>query len=128
MQQKKQERRKVNVATGTERRGKTKDRRRCPDCGSSVRQNAVAVSGGTRTTLYCTKCPWKLESKQVDEEKMRQLLGFEAMILGDQRKPLLELEPKFLKVAGLKPGDTMSIEPLYTPGGGKSLAWVLKKV
>ena len=128
MPEKKQERRKVNVATGAERRGTQKDRRRCPDCGSSVRQNAVSIPGGTRTTVYCTSCEWKLESKQVDEEKMQQLLGFEAMVLGDLRKPLLELQPKFLKVAGLKPGDMMSIEPLYAPGAGKSLVWVLKKV
>jgi hypothetical protein len=58
---------------------------------------------------------------------MQAVLGFEAMVLGDLRKPLLELSPKFLKLAGLKPGDTVSIEPLYAPEAKKSLVWVMKK-
>ena len=120
------ERRKVNVPVGEERRGKAKDRRRCPDCGSALGADIRPIAGGTRTTVYCMRCDWKKESKQVDEAKLQASLGFEAMVLGNARKPLLELDPRFLKAAGIKPGDSVSIEPLYSPGGTARMVWVVK--
>ena len=122
------ERRKVNVPMGDERRGKGKDRRRCPKCGSSIQSHAEPMPGGTRTTLFCNSCNWKAESRQIDEDKMQSLLGFEAPVVGTAQKPLLELNKAFSKASGIKPGDTVEIKPIYTPGSDKALSWIVKKI
>jgi hypothetical protein len=67
-------------------------------------------------------------SKQVDEDTLRALLGFEAPVLGTLAKPILELQTKFLKMAGIKPGDTLEIKPIFSPGAKTPLSWVLKKM
>jgi ribosomal protein S27AE len=122
------ERRKVNQATGDERRGKAKDRRSCPQCGSAVGSHSEPYPGGTLTRRYCTRCGWKALSRQLDESRLKQLAGLEAEIIGHASKPLLQLDKDFLKAAKLKIGDSVELKPLYTPGAKQSLAWVLRKV
>ena len=122
------ERRKAIQIAPQERRGKGADRRRCPDCGSSVRSSSEMVDGHTVTKLYCSKCQWKKVTRQVDVERMRAFIGFEAEIHGSAKKPILELDPDLLKAAGWNLKDTLELKPLYTPGAGQSLAFVLKKI
>ncbi len=122
------DRRKVNVAVGDERRGKaTNDRRRCPKCKASLQQSIESYDGGTWTLIFCTKCDYQARTKQMDEERIHDLLGFEGMIVGTTKKPLLELSPDFMKHAGLKPGDSLELKPLYTPGSKAGMSWVIKK-
>lgn len=124
------ERRKAVQTPATERRRVAPDRRRCPDCGSSVRSMPESIPGGGGSIVlrYCTKCHWKEKSKRVDIDHVRALLGFEAEIHGNAKKPFLELSPELLKAAGWSLKDTLELKPLYTPGAEKSLAFVLKKV
>jgi hypothetical protein len=128
MRQPKSDRRKVNVPTGGERRSVGKDKRHCPNCHSALQSSIEAFAGGTYTTTFCTKCDYKAMSKQIDEDRMRSLLGFEAEVLGNARKPMLELSAEFLKASGIKPGDTLELKPIFTPGSKKQLSWVLKKI
>lgn len=129
MEQKRTDRRRVNQPVGEDRRVMGKpDRRRCPQCGSSVRQAVEHAPGGTLTRRFCTKCGWKALSRQVDEAKLKSLAGFEMTVHGSAKKALLELEPDFLKAAKLKPGDTVELKAIYTPGGKSVLSWVLRKM
>ena len=121
------DRRKVNVPIGDEKRGKTRDNRQCPKCHSALQSSVQPFAGGTYTTTFCTKCDYSSISKQVDEDRLKATLGFEVMLLGTLKKPMLQLSPEFLKMTGVKPGDTMEITPLFTPGAKQSLSWVLKK-
>ncbi len=120
-----EERRRVNVPVAVEQRHGA-EKRHCPECGSSLQQSVKAVPGGAITRIYCTKCEFAAESRQVDEDRLRALLGFQAAVLGSPDRPWLELPPDFLKVAGLKPGDPVFIEPIYTPGSAEAFKWVLK--
>lgn len=122
-----QDRRKVNVPVGDERRVTKKNNRKCPECHSALQSNVVPFAGGTWTITFCTKCDYRSNSKQVDEGRMLKVLGFETEILGTTRKPLLELNPDFLTFSNLKPGDTVEIKPLFTPGSKQEVTWVLKK-
>jgi hypothetical protein len=130
MEQRSGERRKVNQAVGAERRGRVADRRRCPQCGSAVRSHTEERPGGSELTRYCTKCSWKERTRQVDEDRLKALAGFELTVHGVGRKAVLELEPDFLRVSGIRPGDTLELKPLYAPGKGKDvpLHWVLKRL
>ena len=122
------ERRKANQIAAKERRGHDADRRRCPDCGSSLRTLSEAFPGGTLTRRYCSKCEWKQTSRQMDIDRVRSIIGFETEIFGTVKKPMLELSPELLKAAGWNLKDTLELKPLYTPGSDKSLTFVLKKV
>jgi hypothetical protein len=128
MEKERKERRRVNQAVGKERRSSAADRRRCPQCGSSVNQSVENAPGGTLTRRYCTKCSWKTSSRQVDEARIKALAGFELTVQGTQRRAVVELEPDFLKVAGLLPGDTLELKAIYVPGTDTVLTWVLKKI
>ena len=124
------ERRKAAQVPATERRRVAPDRRRCPDCGSSVRTSHEDIigGGGSLVLSYCTKCQWKQRSKRVDLEHIRALLGFEAQIHGSHKRPILELSPELLRAAGWDLKDSLELKPLYTPGAPQSLAFVLKKI
>jgi hypothetical protein len=122
------DRRKVNIATGDDKRGKGKDHRKCPECHSGLQSSVQPYAGGTWTTTFCTKCNYRVRSKQVDEGRMREILGFEGMIIGNAKKPMLELNPVFLKFSGMKPGDTLEVKPLFTPDGDAEISWIVKKV
>jgi len=130
MERRSLERRKVNQAVGDERRGKAADRRRCPKCGSTVRSNTEGAPGGTLLRRYCTKCGWEQRTRQIDEERLKALAGFELTLHGSMKKAILELEPDFLKASGWTPGDTIEVKALYAPGkGGKApLSWVMKRM
>ena len=129
MEKRQTERRKVNQAIGAERRDRQPDRRRCPECGSSIRSSREAAPGGTRERRYCTKCPWQASTRQVDEARLKALAGFELTVQGAGKKAVLELEPDFLKAAGLKQGDTLELKAVYAPGkAGRPLSWVLSKL
>jgi hypothetical protein len=119
------ERRKVNVPVAVEQRH-GQEKRKCPSCGSSLQQSTKRVAGGLLTRTYCTKCEFSSESRQVDEERLRAQLGFQAAVLGSNEKPWLELSPDFIKAAGLQPGDTVFFEPIYTPGSADLFKWVVK--
>jgi hypothetical protein len=93
-----------------------------------VLSHSEPFPGGSITRRYCTRCGWKALSRQLDEERLRLLTGSEATVVGNAKKPLLELDPTFLKAARLKVGDDLEIKPLYTPGADEPLTWVLKKV
>lgn len=123
-----QDRRKVNVPTADDKRGTGKESRKCPDCHSGLQQSIQQFPGGTWTVIYCTKCSYKSKSKQIDEDRMRQLLGFEGNIVGTLKKPLLELDPDFLKFAGVKPGDSLEVKPVFTPGADHAIQFILKKI
>jgi hypothetical protein len=124
----KTDRRKVNQPVGDDRRGTKADRRQCPQCKSILSQGIKSFPGGTWTMTYCTKCNYQVKTKQVDEDHLQALLGFEGMIVGTHKKPLLELNHKMLDFAGLKPGDSIEVKPLYTPGARQTVVWVLKKI
>src|SRR6185369_17896979 len=96
------ERRKADQVTAVERRHKAVDRRRCPECGSSIRSALENLPGGGASIVrrYCTKCHWKEHAKRVDIERMRSMLGFEANIHGSAKHPILELPPEIMKAAG----------------------------
>jgi hypothetical protein len=111
-----QDRRKVNVPVGDDKRGTGKDKRKCPECHSALQNSVQHFEGGTWTTTFCVRCPYRTKSKQIDEGRMVEVLGFESLLVGTVKKPLLELNPKFLKMAGVKPGDTLEVKPLFTPG------------
>lgn len=128
MEKRKTERRKVNQAVGAERRGGAKDRRSCPQCGSTVRSHSRSILGGTVTHRYCGKCHWKAVSRQVDEERLLELAGLETEVVGTLKQPMLVLNANFLKVAKLKPGSHVELKPLYTPGASQTLTWILKKI
>ena len=121
------ERRKANELPAKEQRSKNPDRRRCPDCGSSVRSLTEAFPGGSITRRYCSKCHWKQATRQMDMDRVRSIIGFEAQILGSAKHPILELDPDLLKAAGWSLKDTLELKALYTPGAGQNLAFVLKK-
>jgi hypothetical protein len=127
MRQPSTDRRKVNVAVGDDKRGTGKDKRKCPQCHSALQTAVMPFEGGTWTTTFCTKCDYKAKSKQVDEARMKTLLGFEGMIVGTVKKPMLELDSVFLKFSGLKPGDTLEVKPLFTPGADSEISWIVKK-
>lgn len=122
------DRRKVNVPVGNDARGTGKDKRKCPDCHSALQSSVMPFAGGTWTTTFCTKCDWRQKSKQVDEGRMRQILGFEGMVIGTAKKPMLELDADFLKFSGVKPGDTLEVKPLFTPGADVEISWIVKKI
>ncbi len=122
------DRRKVNQAVGADRRKGAAERRRCPDCGSSLSQSVVKAPGGTLTRVYCTKCDYRSESRQVDEERLHSLAGFEFMVESGSRGAFLELDRDFLKAARLKPGDRLELKPVYSPGGDSVLTWVLRRL
>jgi hypothetical protein len=129
MEKRSTERRKVNQAVGSDRRGKAPDRRRCPECGSSIRTSRQAAPGGTVEKRYCTKCSWQASSRQVDESRLKALTGFEMTIHGTGLRGLLDLDPDFMRVAGLVPGDHVELKAVYAPGKkGSPLSWVLSKV
>jgi hypothetical protein len=122
-----QDRRRVNVPVGEDKRGTGKDKRKCPECHSSLQNSVQSFEGGTWTTTFCVRCSYRSKSKQIDEGRMQSLLGFENMIVGTVKKPLLELDPKFLKMSGVKPGDMLEVKPLFTPGSDQAISWVVKK-
>ncbi len=122
------ERRKANLATAVERRGNIGERRKCPECGSELKTAVDTVVGGTITRTFCTKCLWRESNRQVDMEHIRLTLGYEVQISGSDKNPVLELDPDILKAAGWELRDTIEIKPLYTPGAGRSLTFVLKKI
>ncbi|MGH7441911.1 MAG: hypothetical protein ACREKE_04470, partial [bacterium] len=124
MAEQRRDRRKVNQAVGPERRGAGHERRSCPDCGSIMRQGIVRAPGGTMTRLYCTKCDFQSDSRQVDEDRLKALAGFEMSVQGNSHGAFLELDRDFLKVAGLKLGDGVELKPVYTPGKDAVLTWV----
>lgn len=128
MEQRRTERRKVNQAVGEDKRGKAKDRRSCPQCGSAVLSHSEPFPGGSITRRYCNRCGWRALSRQLDEERLRLLAGSEAAVVGTAGKPLLELSASFLKAARLKVGDHIEIKPLYTPDAEQPLTWVMKKI
>jgi len=129
MEKRNAERRKVNQAVGDERRGRAADRRRCPECGSSVRSARESAPGGTLERRYCTKCKWQASSRQVDESRLKALTGFELTVHGAGKKAILELEADFLKLAGLALGDTVELKAVYAPGKkGSPLRWMLSKM
>lgn len=123
-----QDRRRVNVPVGDDKRGTAKDLRKCPECHSALQASILPFAGGTWTTTFCTKCSYCVRSKQVNEGRMKELLGFEAKIVGTTKKPLLELDPDFLKFSDVAPGDTLEVKPLFTPDGEHEVSWVIKKV
>jgi hypothetical protein len=128
MEKRNTERRKVNQAVGAERRGKAADRRRCPECGSSIRSAREAAPGGSIERRYCTKCKWQATARQVDEAKLRALTSFEMTIHGAGKKAILDLDADFLKAAHLKVGDTLELKAVYSPGKkGIPLSWILAK-
>jgi len=118
----------VNQAVGEERRRGKDDRRRCPDCGSTLKQSVERAPGGTLTRRFCTKCAWKSTSRQVDEERIKALAGFELTVQGTQRSAVLPLDRDFVRAAGLKPGDTLELKAVYVPGTDTVLTWVLRKM
>lgn len=122
------ERRRVNQAVGNEKRQDRPDRRRCPQCGSTVRHFVEAAPGGTVTRLYCSKCDWKAVSRQVDEERIKALAGFELTVQGSARRAVLELPPDFMKASRLLPGDKVELKAIYVPGTDTVLTWVLSKL
>jgi hypothetical protein len=122
------DRRKVNVPVGDDKRGTGKDKRQCPLCHSALQNSVQSFEGGTWTTTYCVRCEYRSKSKQIDEGRMQSLLGFEAMLVGTTKKPMLELHPQFLKFSGAKPGDTLEVRPLFTPGGDAEISWIVKKI
>jgi hypothetical protein len=128
MRQPAKDRRKVNVPVGDDKRGTGKDKRKCPECHSALQTSVMPFAGGTWTTVFCTKCDYRVKSKQVDEGRMQAILGFEGMVIGTAKKPMLELDPTFLKFSGIKPGDTLEVKPLFTPGADEEVSWILKKV
>ncbi len=130
MEKRTRERRKVNQAIGSERRGKAADRRRCPQCGSAVRSNSEAAPGGSLLIRYCTKCDWQQRTRQIDETRLKALAGFELTLHGSMKKAILELDAEFLKASGFTPGDTLELKALYAPGKDKAnpISWVLKKL
>lgn len=130
MEKRTRERRKVNQATGEERRGKAVDRRRCPQCGSAVRSHSEHAPGGTLLRRYCTKCAWQQQSRQIDESRLKALAGFELTLHGSMKKAILELDGEFLKASGFTPGDTLELKAIYAPGKTNSnpISWVLKKL
>ena len=127
MRQPAKDRRRVNVAVGHDLRGSGKDKRKCPECHSALQSSVMPFAGGSWTTTFCTKCDYRVKSKQVDEGRMKQILGFEGMVVGTVKKPLLELDADFLKISGLKPGDTLEVKPLFTPGSDNEISWIVKK-
>ena len=127
MRQPAKDRRRVNVPVGRDLRGTGKDKRKCPQCHSALQSSVMAFAGGSWTTTFCTKCDYRVKSKQVDEGRMKEILGFEGMVVGTVKKPLLELDADFLKISGLKPGDTLEVKPLFTPGSGSEISWIVKK-
>jgi hypothetical protein len=128
VEKRKTERRKVNQAVGDERRGSAKDRRSCPQCGSTVRSHSRSILGGSITHRYCSKCHWKAVSRQVDEETLVELAGLEAEVVGTAQRPMLQLNANFLKAAKLKIGGHVRLKPIYTPGAQAQLQWILKKM
>lgn len=122
------DRRKVNVPVGDDKRGTGKDNRKCPSCHSTLQSSVQAFEGGTWTTTFCIRCDYRSKSKQINEGRMQEILGFENMVVGTAKKPLLELDPKFLKISGIKPGDTVEVKPLFTPGSKQEISWIVKKV
>ena len=129
MEKERSERRKVNQPVGAERRrASSADRRRCPKCGSSLRQAVEHAPGGTLTRIFCTKCDYKTSSRQVDEGRIKALAGFEMTVSGSSKRAYLELEGDFLKAAKIRPGDTVELKAIYTPGSDRVLTWVLKKL
>lgn len=128
MRQPAKDRRKVNVPVGDDKRGTGKDKRKCPECHSALQTSVLPFAGGTWTTTFCTKCDFRVKSKQVDEGRMQSILGFEGMVIGTTKKPMLELDATFLKFSGVKPGDTLLVRPLFTPGADEEVTWILKKV
>jgi len=120
------DRRKVNVPVGDDKRKGRKDTRKCPMCGSSLQQSIRKLGGGSVTVTFCTKCEYKVESRQIDEDRLKARLGFDAEVLSGGKKYLLEVTLDFIQLAGLKAGDTVRIEPIYAPGQKKPLKWVLK--
>ncbi len=130
MEKRNRERRKVNQAVGDDKRGKAADRRRCPHCGSSIRQATEPAPGGTLLRRYCTKCSWEQRTRQIDELRLKALAGFELTLHGSMKKGVLELDADFLKASGFTPGDTLELKALYAPGKDKTspMSWVLKKM
>lgn len=122
------DRRKVNVPVGDDKRGTGKDKRKCPQCHSSLQSSVQNFEGGTWTTTFCVRCDYRAKSRQVDEGRMKSLLGFEGMVVGTVKKPMLELDPDFLKFAKVKPGDTLEVKPLFTPGAESEVSWIVKKI
>lgn len=120
----------MNQPVGDDKRGKVADRRRCPQCGSGVRSHADERPGGSELTRYCTKCGWKKVTRQVDEDRMKALAGFELPVHAAGRKAVLELDKDFLRVSGIRPGDTVELKALYAPGKDKEnpISWVLKRM
>jgi ribosomal protein S27AE len=122
------DRRKVNQAVGAEKRRARVDRRRCPRCGSAMNQAVEKAPGGTLTRLYCTKCDYEADSRQVDESSIKALAGFELTVQGSPRHAILPLPPDFLKAAQLAPGTTVELKAIYVPGTDTVLTWVLSKM
>ncbi len=129
MRERQKDRRRVNVATGKERRKlESDDRRACPQCGGKVHTAVKIMKDGSVTTRHCDKCEWKAVSKQVDEDKLKALAGFEMKVLGSAKRPLLLLDPAFLRLAQTKTGDTIEVKAIYTPGLKRPFGWVMKKM
>ena len=122
------DRRKVNSPVGDDQRGIRKERRKCPECGSVLHAGVKELDGGTLTTVFCGRCNWKMESKQIDEQKVQELLTWELTIVGNEDRPLLELDPEFLQASTLKIGDHLEIKPVVHPGLRPSLDWLIKKI
>jgi hypothetical protein len=122
------DRRKVNQAVGSEKRRARVDRRRCPRCGSAMNQVIEKAPGGTLTKLYCTKCEFEADSRQVDEANIKALAGFELTVQGTARHAILALPEDFLRAAKLAPGITVELKAIYVPGTDTVLTWVLSKM
>jgi hypothetical protein len=122
------ERRLLNLPVGEERRQKSADRRRCPECGSTVRQDVQKTPEGSLTLSYCSKCEWRIQSRQLDAERVRALAGFELQVVGGPQRSHIDLEPALLKVTGWVSGDRLELKAIYTPDGESAFSWVVRKV
>ena len=120
------DRRQINKSASTERRGKKPDRRRCPDCQSSLITSLRRVAGGTVTTVRCSSCDWSRSSRQTDLKTLMAKLTWSMPLEKTSAGYSLPFPHELARSLGLKAGDEFVLEPLTSPLGKQAMKWALK--
>jgi hypothetical protein len=119
------DRRQINVKTPLDKRGTGTERRRCPDCGSSLQSSTKTVAGGSVITLSCTRCDWTHSSRTTDADVLMTRMSW-ALPLEKKGGGLQVAFPSELAEAlKLKAGDSLLLRPLTLPVGSLPMRWAL---
>jgi hypothetical protein len=120
------DRRQLNVPTTAERRHQGgRERRRCPACGTFLKQAVRTLKGGTVTASTCPSCGWSKSSRQTDANVLLLKLTWPLTLESHDGGLAAVLPPELAAALKAKSGDAWELAPLTSPLGSLPMQWTL---